>query len=160
MLCKELISTTPAKNPIFYRKFILICMPHEKCGRLYDSVSLCDWEKSENFKYIIVPTSHRLTLFNQDICLFSLFSLLARRYTTPMNRSRFESIHIWFVTNMRQEQTICTTLDLIWRKQQVGQKLAFYFWPKLAVCSKPSQMCVILKRCSSLVKHAPMPHSK
>ena len=24
-------------------------------------------------------------------------------------------------------KTIFTTLDLIWRKQQVGQKLAFYF---------------------------------
>ena len=73
--------------------------------------------------------------------------------------SHFDRIHIWFVTNIKQEQTICTTLDLIWRKQQVGQKLAFYFRPKLAVCSKPSQMCVILKRCSCLVKHALMPHS-
>ena len=67
-------------------------------------------------------------------------------YTTPTNHSRFKSRHIWFVTNMRQEHTICTTLDLIWRKQQVGQKLAFYFRSKLVVCSKPSQMCVILKK--------------
>ena len=74
------------------------------------------------------------------------------KITTLTKRSNFVSIHIWFVTNMRQEQTLCITLDLIWRKQQVGQKLAFYFWPKLVVCSKPSQICVILKWCSCLVK--------
>ena len=57
-----------------------------------------------------------------------------------------------------QEQTLCITLDLIWTKQQVSQKIAFYFQPKLAVCSEPSQMCVILKKCSCLLQHAPMPH--
>ena len=56
---------------------------------------------------------------------------LTAHYTTLTKHSNFVSIHIWFVTNMRQEQTLCTTLDLIWRKQQVGQKLALYFRPKL-----------------------------
>ena len=73
--------------------------------------------------------------------------------TTATKHSNFKSLLIWFVTIMRQEHTLCITLGLIWRKQQVRGKIAFYFRPKLAVCSKPSQMCVILKRCSCLVKH-------
>ena len=66
--------------------------------------------------------------------------------TTATKHSNFKSLLIWFVTIMRQEHTLCITLGLIWRKQQVRGKIAFYFQPKLAVCSKPSQMCVILKR--------------
>ena len=99
--------------------------------------------------------THKMNGSDTFYCLFAYLWLC----TTPTNRSRFWVTHIWFVSNIKQEQTICTTLDLIWRKQQVGQKLAFYFRPKLAVCSIPSQMCVILKKCSCLLEHAPMPHS-
>ena len=73
--------------------------------------------------------------------------------------SHFDRIHIWFVTKMRHELALCITLDLILRKQQVSQKIAFYLPPKLAVCSKPSQMCVILKKYSCLVIHAQIPRS-
>ena len=47
--------------------------------------------------------------------------------TTVTICSNFVSRHIRFVTNMRHEQTLCITLDLIWRKQQVKGKIAFYF---------------------------------
>ena len=60
---------------------------------------------------------------------------------------------------MRHKLTLCITLDLILRKQQVSQKIAFYLPPKLAVCSEPSQMCVILKKYSCLVIHAQIPRS-
>ena len=44
-------------------------------------------------------------------------------------------------TISKQEQTICATLDLIWRKLQVGQKLVFYF--KLKLLFAPNQVkCV------------------
>ena len=47
--------------------------------------------------------------------------------TTVTICSNFVSRHIRFVTNMRHGQTLCITLDLIWRKQQVKGKIAFYF---------------------------------
>ena len=40
--------------------------------------------------------------------------------------SHFDRIHIWFVTKMRHELTLCITLDLILRKQQVSQKIAIF----------------------------------
>ena len=47
--------------------------------------------------------------------------------TTVAIHSNIVSRHIRFVTNMRHEQSLCITLDLIWRKQQVKGKIAFYF---------------------------------
>ena len=44
--------------------------------------------------------------------------------------SHFDRIHIWFTiefSKMRHKLTLCITLDLILRKQQVSQKIAFYF---------------------------------
>ena len=104
------------------------------------------------------------TYYCDHICLYKCIpsncntAILLFQYTTATNCSCFDGLHIWFVSNRRHDRTLCITSDLIWMKQQVSQKIAFYFQPKLAVCSEPSQMCVILKKYSCLVPHAPMPH--
>ena len=61
--------------------------------------------------------------------------------STVTKLSNFVSIHIGFVTNMRHEQTLCITLDLIWRKLQVGGKIAFYF---------PTKTCCLLQTKSNV----------
>ena len=71
---------------------------------------------------------------------------LTAHYTTLTKHSNFVSIHIWFVTNMRQEQTLCITLDLIWRKQQVGGKIAFYFQTKTCCLLKTKSNVCNLKK--------------
>ena len=55
--------------------------------------------------------------------------------------SNFVSIHIWFVSNIGLEQILCITLDLIFRKQQVSQKIAFYF---------PTETCCLLRAKSNV----------
>ena len=75
-----------------------------------------------------------------------LRSCCAPSHTTLTKRSNFVSIHIWFVTNMRQEQTLCITLDLIWRKQQVGGKIAFYFQTKTCCLLKTKSNVCNLKK--------------
>ena len=62
-------------------------------------------------------------------------------HSTVTKLSNFVSIHIGFVTNMRHEQTLCITLDLIWRKLQVGGKIAFYF---------PTKTCCLLQTKSNV----------
>ena len=142
--CRTLIS----------RSFVLIVKNHVCYSNSKHKHNKC----TENSSKMVILVWQYLYISLQFICDFLIVDDHIPRFSL-VNHSRFDRIHIWFVTNIKQEQTICTTLDLIWRKQQVGQKLAFYFRPKLAVCSKPSQMCVILKRCSCLIKHAPMLHN-